>query len=121
MTGVDISEPMLAKAREKRRYKALHQTDVISFLKSEEQLYDYIVAVELTGYLSEIEEFIGLVKTHLKPNGTFIMSIENAKTDKIYLSEQGRYLYLPSYIDELLKTNGLTVQAEPINLRKEGM
>ncbi len=120
MTGVDISEPMLAKAREKRRYKALHQSDVVSFLKSDNQKYDYIVAVELTGYLSEIEEFIRLCKAHLKPNGTFIISIENAQSDKIYLSEQGRYLYLPAYVLDVLSSNGLTVQSESIHLRKEG-
>ena len=120
MTGVDISEPMLAKAREKRRYKALHQSDVVSFLKSDNQKYDYIVAVELTGYLSEIEEFIRLCKAHLKPNGTFIISIENAQSDKIYLSEQGRYLYLPAYVLDVLSSNGLTVQSESIRLRKEG-
>lgn len=120
MTGVDISEPMLTKAREKRRYKTLHHTDVISFLNSDEQFYDYVVAIELTGYLSEIEEFIGLIKNHLKPNGTFVMSIENAQTDKIYLSEQGRYFYLPSYVMEILHSNGFSVKSETLNLRKEG-
>ena len=121
LTGVDISEKMLAVAREKNRYTMLVHQDVLSFLKADEKVYDLIIAVELTNYLSDIDSFMAQMTPHLTEKGLCLMTIETAENQDVFLSAQGRYLYRRSYVESLAKKQGLSVLYEhDFDLRKEG-
>ncbi|MBR4931769.1 MAG: tetratricopeptide repeat protein [Alphaproteobacteria bacterium] len=121
LTGVDISGEMLKYAKQKEKYTSLIEQDVLTYLETTDKYYDLICAVELSGYVADIERLIKQVKNHLKPTGRFVLTIENTETDKVYLSEQGRYLYRPDYIQNILKQNGFQAfDKQEIQLRKEG-
>lgn len=121
LTGVDISAEMLKYAKQKEKYTSLIEQDVLTYLETTDKHYDLICAVELSGYVADIERLIKQVKNHLKATGRFVLTIENTATDKVYLSEQGRYLYRPDYIQNILKQNGFqSIDKQEIQLRKEG-
>lgn len=121
LTGVDFSAAMLEKAKQKNKYTQLVEKDVVAFLKADTAVYDFILAVELTGYLPTLNELFDSVLPRLKQNGQFIFTIENATAEKMELSAQGRYLYQPKFVEKLLVQTGFEiVRQEEIDLRKEG-
>lgn len=121
LTGVDISEKMLAKARLRNCYTQLVRQDIFDFLKADEKSYHLILGVELTPYLADLKEMMTLVMSRLRADGLFLLSIETTEKEDIYLSAQGRYLYRPEYVENLLKQIGFSmIQKKDIFLRKEG-
>lgn len=122
LIGVDFSKEMLQKAEQKNVYSALTEKEVLTFLKTDKGSYQYIVAIELSGYLPELESFISLVRERIAPRGLFIFSIENSALAKSELSPQGRYLYAPKAVEKLLKENNFQVEeTKELALRKEGV
>ena len=100
----------------------LTEKEVLTFLKTDKGSYQYIVAIELSGYLPELESFLSLVRERIAPNGLFIFSIENSASAKSELSPQGRYLYAPKAVEKLLKENNFQVaETKELALRKEGV
>ena len=122
LIGVDFSKEMLQKAEQKNVYSQLTEKEVTAFLKTDTLQYHYIIAVELSGYLPSLENFISLVRERMTTNGLFIFSIENTTTAKNELSERGRYLYAPKAVEKLMKENNFqVVQTKELALRKEGV
>lgn len=121
LTGVDISEKMISAASEKKRYTKLVHQDVITFLETNQDLYDLIIAIELTNYLPDIEPLLANVHKHLTRDGLFVMTIETGTEQDIFLSTQGRYLYSKNYVQKIAEKVGLSLVTETdFNLRKEG-
>ncbi len=121
LTGVDISEKMLLCASEKKRYTKLVHQDVLTFLETSQDLYDLIIAIELTNYLSDIEPLLSNVQKHLTPDGLLVMTIETGNQQDIFLSTQGRYLYSKNYVEKIAEKVGLSIINETdFDLRKEG-
>ncbi len=121
LTGVDISEKMITVAKEKQKYTQLICQDVIAFLSMASELYDLIMAVELTSYLSDLKNLIELSNQRLSSNGLFVITVETGTQDDVYLSASGRYLYRKEYVQKLMNKTGLKIMFETdIALRKEG-
>ncbi len=121
LTGVDISEKMLALAGLKEKYTHLVQSDVIDFLEQTTENYDLILAVELTSYLSDLNRLFELTEKRLTSDGLFVVTVETNASDDIFLSSSGRYLYRKAYVQKQLAKCGLkTIFETDIDLRKEG-
>ncbi|MBN3543869.1 class I SAM-dependent methyltransferase [Fictibacillus barbaricus] len=101
VTGVDISEKMLSKARE--------QTDgpYISYINSSiedidfpDSSFDVVFSSLAFHYLKSFEEVCKKVYDSLKPEGTFLFSVEHPiftsrKEQDWYYDEQGNLLHWP--------------------------
>ncbi len=122
LIGVDISEKMIAVAKEKQKYTHLVCQDVIAFLETTTESYDLIMAVELTSYLSDLKKLIELSNQRLSLNGLFVMTVETGTQDDVFLSASGRYLYRKEYVQKLISKIGLKIMFETdVALRKEGI
>lgn len=124
ISGVDISQKMLDKAREVGMYQTLVKESAVSFLSHIKQVFDLIVAVELVCYLTDVTDLFAQVQGHLTKDGLFVFTVEQApeKTDKM-LSLTGRYVYGKSYIEGQLKAvrlQALTIKEIDLRRQKDG-
>ncbi len=115
LTGVDISEKMLLKAKEKGVYDELICQDIISFL-NENNKFDWAIAADVLGYLGNLEAFFAAAK-----GIKLIFTTEAAENDDdFYLQPNGRYQHSSKYIEKLLKLNGYSdIFQEHLVLRQE--
>ena len=121
LIGVDISKNMLEIARSRNMYNALIHSDIFSFFETDQELYDLIVACDVTGYFSDIPLFFTNVYKHLEKDGCFIFSIEETVEADFILADIGRYLYRSEYIQKELVSHGFKiVEQKNIDLRFEG-
>ena len=121
ITGVDFSANMLRLAEITGCYGDLRNQDVLSFLQTDQKNYDLIVAVELLGYLPDIQSFFSLVSNRLNKGGVFAFSVETTDKQHAVLSESGRYLYPLSLVENCLAEAGLSMSDNrSVDLRREG-
>ena len=117
--GVDISENMLAIAREKNLYENLYKDDVLSFFnKHSAKEYNWILAFDVFCYLGNLEAILKALK-----GIKFCFSIESGdemRGQDYYLAPNGRYKHKISYVSGLFnKLKIKDVQTKKIILRKE--
>ena len=121
LTGVDLSEKMLEKARTNGQYHHLHLSDIQSFLVDKKEKYDLITLVEVLEYLPDIRLIFPEIVSHLKKKGFFAFSVETTTKSRPFLSPNGRYLYPEEYIKSIIEENNITIlKQKKINIRLEG-
>ena len=121
LTGVDLSEKMLDKAKQKQVYDDLILADIDSFLKKENTKFDLIIAADVFCYINDLSEIFKEVYKVLNAGGMFIFTTEKSEKEPVQITSSGRYQHAISYIEEKLKQagfNNITLHETP--LRKEG-
>ncbi len=103
LEGVDVSEKMLLKARDKGIYDELTKQDIVEFLKNESLAFDYFVATDVFIYVGELSDVFRLIKSRNKAGGQLAFSTEHCGGDSFYLRPSGRYSHSKSYIESLCK------------------
>jgi predicted TPR repeat methyltransferase len=121
LTGIDLSGKMIEKARERRVYDELFQTDVTAALNASETFWDLVIATDVFIYLGSLDGVFAAVRTALKPGGIFAFSLEAADNDATYvLRPSGRYAQSSRYVRELAAANSLEeIGFENVSVRVE--
>ncbi len=121
ITGVDLSERMLDKARALGIYDHLAQNDIASFLAGQDTAYDLILAGDVFVYLGNLTAIFPACARALRDHGLLCFSTERANDDRPYtLCPSGRYAQSPGYITTLALASDLRVLAvQDIVLREE--
>ncbi len=110
MTGVDISENMLAVAEEKQIYNDLIKDDIVHFLQtSQDSSYDLIIAADVFTYLGALETIFTSCFTITKENGVFLFSVENSDNNQFKLKKTGRFGHSIIYIQDLCRKTGWSI------------
>ena len=78
LTGVDLSEGMLARAKEKSLYDALAKAELTEFLRGCPEAFDVIVSADTLVYFGALEDVFGAAARALRPNGVFVFTLEHA-------------------------------------------
>lgn len=114
--GVDISEKMLEKARNKGTYQKLIKSDILEYLQTEPQA-DLFIAADVFGYIGNLEPVIkNIAPQPLAFSIEELMDIE--ENQKLFPS--GRYKHNPQYIEKLLTQYGYKdIKQEKTVLRQE--
>ncbi len=118
LTGVDLSDGMLAKARERGLYDELVQADITAF--SRESSFDLVVSADVLTYLGDLSAVFENVKKSLKTGGRFVFTVsENTAHPDLYEMElSGRFIHGENYIRKTL--TGFKIDAlSRVELRKE--
>jgi predicted TPR repeat methyltransferase len=118
--GVDLSQKMLDNAEKTGFYTQLICEDIQTFFNQTNQLYssaksifDAIIAAEVFEYFGDLSDLFSVIKSHLKPNGLFIFSIELSEKNKDFtLQETARFAHRADYIHRLAEKNHLTILQE---------
>ena len=122
LTGVDLSNGMLAQAREKDVYDELLQAELTGFLRDHTDSFDVIVSADTLVYFGALEEVVAAAAAALRKGGVLIFTLERAVSKDVQdfrLELHGRYTHAQPYVERLLTAAGLTPEIAHADLRME--
>jgi predicted TPR repeat methyltransferase len=123
LVGVDLSEGMLAHAKEKDVYHALVKAELGAYLRDSSETFDLIVSADTLVYFGDLKGVITAFAAALRPNGLLVFTLEHAVgagADIDYRLElHGRYSHARAYVEQLLTLSGLRPKIVEAELRME--
>lgn len=120
LTGVDLSEKMIAQATDKNLYHRLVADDVVHFLKQDEQHYDLLMAADLLTYLADLEPLLRAAHQRSAAGALFVFSTEHGEEAQWQVCPTGRFAHHPDYVAEAARRCGWQVlHSEGADLRRE--
>ena len=120
LEGIDLSNKMLALAKQKNVYDKLNQFDIVEYLSSMPLGFDYYIALDVFIYVGELTEIFRLIKSRNKKPGHLVFSTEHTEKDGYHLLRTLRYSHSKSYIENLCKKFDYNISHfSTIDLRKE--
>lgn len=121
LTGVDLSERMLDKARARRCYDDLVKAELTAFLLGRSGRFDLIVSADTLCYFGALPPVLQAAAHALRDGGWMVFSVE-AETgpDPFRLNPHGRYSHRADHVSTALASAGLElVEIRSDTLRKE--
>jgi predicted TPR repeat methyltransferase len=120
LEGVDLSERMIAQARDKTIYDRLHAGDLIAFLHGTRESYDLVLAADVFVYVADLAGAARGVARILLPGGLFAFTTETYDGDDVILRETLRFAHSRAYVERALRDAGLeALSIEPLSARVE--
>src|SRR5262249_50545598 len=123
LVGVDLSDGMLAHARDKRIYDALMKAELTDYLRGNREAFDLIVSADALVYFGDLADVIAAAARALRPDGLLVFTLEHAAgqgVDSGYRLElHGRYGHARAYVERLLASSGLQARIVEAELRME--
>ncbi|MBB5349240.1 tetratricopeptide repeat protein [Desulfoprunum benzoelyticum] len=121
LTGVDLAEEMIVRARIKRLYHHLVVDGIFPFLNGTAGRYDLVTLADVLIYLGDPEPMLTAVHLKTTDDALLCFSIEIAETPTYCLQSTGRFAHSPGFIGRLATTTGWVLRhRETIRLRREG-
>ena len=108
MTGVDLSEKMLAQARRKGCYQTLICADVLSYTPN--QSFDLILLADVLPYVGDPKPWLDYIAKHLNPDGYALISIERSEITPYALTPHARFAHHPDACIAAIHDAGLVVK-----------
>ena len=120
LTGVDLSEKMLIRARERGIYDALFEGEVHTWLRNAGSAqFNVVISADVFAYIGSLDEVFTEVTRVLKPTGWFTFTTEECETDDYQLLPTGRYKQSQDYIHRLAEGRFSVEISEPATIRIE--
>jgi predicted TPR repeat methyltransferase len=123
LVGVDLSERMLAQARDRNLYDELIKGELTAYLAACDETFDVIVSADTLVYFGSLETVVAASETALRPGGRLIFTVEElggAEHDAGYsLATSGRYRHAREYIEGVLGETSLRPEIVSAELRLE--
>jgi len=125
ITGVDLSDGMLARARRRGVYDELVKAELCAYLCSLRDAVDLIVAADTLVYFGPLDEVLAAASTALRTQGLLIFTLEQAEeaaeTGPGYrINPHGRYSHSRRYVTHAMEAAVLTpLTLESAVLRNE--
>jgi len=123
LLGVDLSEGMLAHAKEKSVYHELFRAELSEYLRSNGEAFDLIVSADTLVYFGDLTSVVAAFAEALRPNGVLVFTLEHPVGDSVeagfQLELHGRYSHTRPYVEQLLTTSGLQSKIIQAELRME--
>lgn len=120
VVGVDLSEKMLAQARARNAYEALHVSEVHAFLRDAAAAsFDAVFAADVFIYIGALEEAFAEIARVLRAGGWFAFSTEECDGVDFALLPTGRYAQSDAYVRRLAGAAFVVVEAGKATIRME--
>jgi predicted TPR repeat methyltransferase len=123
LVGVDLSEGMLAHAKDKSVYDVLVKAELTEYLRDNREAFDLIVSADTLVYFGDLEGVLVAATEALRPNGFLVFTLEHAvrgDPDVDYRLEfHGRYDHARVYVERILTIVGLQPKIVQAELRME--
>lgn len=120
LDGIDLSEKMIAFAAAKDLYRNLHVGNIVNFLKSSRESYDFYLAADVFAYVGELAETLVLLRERARQDVLCCFSTETIDGSGYKLQHTGRFAHTPAYIQEVSLATGWQVAVNRKTLlRKE--
>ena len=121
--GVDISEKMLEKAKQKKIYNCLINDDLEHFFQHNKKHFDLIVSADVFTYFGDLQKLILGCYGSLNFGGRIIFSVSKntVNNSHYFLHTSGRFLHHKNYIENILVAHHFSIEKiEEKILRNEG-
>jgi predicted TPR repeat methyltransferase len=123
LVGVDLSEGMLAHAKDKKVYDELVRTELTAYLQDHRDEFDLIVTADTLVYFGALEDVAVAAVGALRYGGRLIFTLEEATGDdappSYCLRPHGRYNHREAYVVRVLADAGLAADVTRAELRLE--
>jgi predicted TPR repeat methyltransferase len=122
LVGVDLSAGMLARARARKAYDELIESELAAWLAGRSHEFDLIVSADTLCYFGALEQALTGAAQALRPGGRVVFTVERAADDvaAYHLDPTGRYSHAENYVRQVLAAAGLdSITVEPVVLRRE--
>jgi predicted TPR repeat methyltransferase len=123
LTGVDLSDGMLTRAKEKGVYDVLAKAELTEFLRGCHEAFDVIVSADTLVYFGALEGVFAAAARALRPNGVFVFTLEHAVDAdpdvESRLQYHGRYSHARAYVERTLAGVGFESIFTEAELRME--
>jgi len=120
LTGIDLSENMVAKAMELDVYDSLIVGDIVDILSSSQEKYDLFISLDVLIYIGDVKSIFNAVRNCSNKNAFFIFSVETQEEDGYSLLKSARYAHSENYILNITSDGFKVVDSQDVRLRKEG-
>jgi predicted TPR repeat methyltransferase len=120
LTGVDLSEKMLQRARARNAYARLDCAEVHAWLAAAPgAAFDAVVAADVFIYIGALEQaFAGIAKV-MRPGALFAFSVEQCTAGDYVLQASGRYAQSRDYLARLAVRDFDVMSDQAASLRNE--
>jgi predicted TPR repeat methyltransferase len=123
LTGIDLSDQMLIRAREKGVYDDLLKAELTEYLGAHAAQFDVIISADTLVYFGDLDGVLAAAAAALRPDGLLVFTLEQmigaAGHHGYRLELHGRYSHDPSYVEQLLARIGLRSVTARAELRLE--
>ena len=121
LTGIDISEKMIEKAKSKNIYNVLKVAEATIFLKTKRDEYDLVIAADVLTYIGDLDPIFAAITPATTERALFCFSTENGAQPHFYLGTTGRFAHSREYVIETASQYGWSsLDIVVTDLRKEG-
>lgn len=111
LEGVDLSEAMIAEARAKGLYDALHVTEIVAHLRaSRTRGFDLILAADVLVYIGDLAPLFREAERVLDQGGMFAFTSEAHDGDGYTVGSDSRFAHSPRYVEATVQMVGLDLQ-----------
>jgi predicted TPR repeat methyltransferase len=122
LVGVDLSAGMLARARVRKTYDELIESELAEWLANRSAEFDLIVSADTLCYFGALEQALHGAARALRPGGRVVFTVERAADGvaDYHLDPTGRYSHAENYVRQVLSASGLDeIVIEHVVLRHE--
>jgi predicted TPR repeat methyltransferase len=112
LEGVDLSPRMLAAARARGIYHALHEADLLDVLPRHPGAWGLVAAADVLNYLGDLSPVLPAMAAALAPGGLAAFSLEKGEESPCSLGPDLRFRHHPAHLRALAASAGLTLVAE---------
>lgn len=109
-TGVDLSAPMLAIAKQKHCYDALHNAGIGAFLSATAQQYDVIVASGVLIFIGDLAVLMSVARRMLRSGGAFIFTCYRSETADVTLRGNFHFAHSETHLRTRAQAAGFIVK-----------
>ncbi|MBL6081615.1 methyltransferase domain-containing protein [Belnapia sp. T18] len=109
LEGLDLSPRMLAEARRRPLYDALHEADLLDWLPTRPAGFDLVAAADVLNYLGDLAPALAAIAAALAPGGHAAFSVEAGEGASFALAEAMRYRHDPAHVAALAAAAGLAL------------
>jgi predicted TPR repeat methyltransferase len=118
LAGCDLSVGMLRRARERRAYDVLHQSELVYYLDTQPDTFDAVISADTLCYFGVLDEAMAAARRALRAGGWLVFTVEALPQDDRAphrLLPNGRYAHGADYVRSALDQAGLAL----LDLRAE--
>ena len=112
LEGLDLSPRMLAEARKRGLYDALHEADLLDWLPGRTGAFGLIAAADVLNYLGDLGPALAAIAGALAPDGVAAFSVEAGEGAPFALGEAMRFRHDPAHVAALAAAAGLRPVAQ---------
>lgn len=122
LVGVDLSAGMLSRARARKIYDALIESELAAWLAGRPQEFDLLVSADTLCYFGALDQALAGAAHALRPGGRVVFTVERAAAGvaRYHLDPTGRYSHAEDYVRQMMSGAGLEgITIEHVVLRRE--